>query len=1179
MYKNYTKFLCGLKRPMPKILLVMKLTTILLFATIMQVSATAFAQKVTLNQKNITLKQVFKAIKVQTGYDVFWQTNKLNEDDKIDVNFKNTPLNDVIQQCIDGKPLTCQIDDKTVIIKEKEASPKPVQKANEPPLAPPVTISGKVTDSVGTPLIGATIAIKGTKTAVITDDKGEFQIKANQGDVLLISFIGYKPQEISLSISASNVVITLKPSVSGLKEVVVSNGYQKISAERATGAYDQIDNEMLNRSTGSNIIDRLAGIASGVQPLFGGGTPPPSDIIGANPSTGNGLLLRGVATISGNVSTSPLVVLDNFPYEGNINNINPNDIESVTLLKDAAAASIWGAQAGNGVIVITTKQGKLRQKMQVEFNANATILSKPNLFKNPDILNASDYINVETYLFNQGYYDNALADNVNNPAYTPIVGILAQQRAGTLSPTLANSQINAYRNLDNRSDIQKYFYQNGLNQQYSLGISGGSNDLSYRLGAGWDINKGTSVGSTFNRKTLNTSATYHPLKNLDVTINLKYTQYQNYLPPPVTTGPIYEMLADPNGNALPITYNYTTAYINSLTAKGYLDWNYYPLNELHNTSDIYTNKELLANFAVKYKITNFLDLQAQYQNEYQTGGEDRLENQQSYDVTNRINTFTQYSSTTGITNNYPLGALYTKRSTDYDINNYRIQADFNKSIGNSSITALLGSEIRKVSTDAFLNQFDGYNPQFGSFSNNLNFATSYLTTPSGGSILPSLGSAVEGVQLRYISYFSNLGYSYKDLYTFSLSGRKDGSNIFGVNTNDRFNLLWSLGGAWNINNETFYHANWLPQLKVRASYGFSGNVYNGSGYTTGIYEPATYPSLPDITGLTAPNPNLTWETVRTVNLGLDFGFQNRVIYGSIDIYKKDGLNLIEPIITANLTGFSSYNGNAANTKGKGLELNLKSDILKRQFKWTASLIANFNSDIITNYSPVPTTGFFYGYQPGIVGKPVYAIYSYKWAGLDPANGNPRGYLNGQVSEDYSGISNSFQPNNLIYNGSAVPTAYGSLINNFNYKKFTLSIMLGYEAGFYFRKPSTTGNYTDLLSTGNRDYSKAWQKPGDELTTYVPSFIYPSDPRRAAFYQYSQVLVQNGANIRLNDTRLDYDLSGLVRNSGFTNLHVFSYARIAKLLWTANKDHLDPDAQGKWVPNPLTISFGLQATLK
>jgi len=1160
---------------------VMKITTIILVIACLHVSAAAFAQKVTLKEKDVSLEKVFEDIKKQTGYIFFYEKNVLDGTTKVSINIKDANISDVLDLCLKGQNLTYVIAGNTIGLKKSylKVSTEPDQRQNASP-APPVTITGKVTDSVGTPLINATVAVKGTTKATITDDKGEFTISANVGDQLIISYVGYNSKEVKVLSTGISLSIQLSSNPGQLKEVVVNNGYQAVSVEKATGAYAHIDNQLLNRSVGSNILDRLSGLATGLQSSPVISTPDGINSQLISPILrSTGLTVRGVASLS--VNSSPLIVLDNFPYFGDINNINPNDIESITILKDAAAASIWGAYAGNGVVVLTSKHGNLNHPLTVDFNSTVQFSNKPNLFKTPGVLSSNDYINTEQYLFKQGYYDATLSDNSSYPAYTPVVGILARQRAGLINSTQANSEIDAYRNLDARNDREKYLYQEGINQQYSLGLSGGGNDMSYYASFGWDKNRGTSVNNGFNRKTIDAAITYHPLKKLEVGTSINYTLDNNTVAPTISGNTVpYEMLADKNGNALPITHGYSTAYIDSLKRLGFLDWNYYPLNELKNNNNSLMNHDLNLKVNVKYKLTNYLDLDASYANEYQDIAQNYFQTQQSYAVTNQINTFSLYDPSTGLlTYQFPLGGILNTGNSYQYSDNYRLQANLHKAIGkNGQLTGLFGAEIQTLTTKGNSEVFYGYDPRFATFNNNLDYLDQLTTNPSGTGSIGSPGIGISETDLRYISYFANLAYSYQDRFSVTLTGRKDGSNIFGVHTNDRFNLLWSAGASWNINKEAFYHIDLLPVLKLRATYGFNGNVYNGSGYTTGTYETASYTNLPAIYGLTAPNPNLSWEQVRNVNFGLDFQLKNNMLYGSVDLYRKDGLRLIEPIKTAPSTGFSAYTGNAANTKGKGVELNLNSDIFRGTFKWTSALLATFNKDILTNYSVALTSTSIQNSKSTFVGYPLYSIFSYKWAGLDPTNGNPRGYLNGQVSENYSGIVNNFKADSLIYNGSAVPEMYGSWRNDFSFKKITLSVMLSYELDYYFRKPSSSGNYTDLLGGVGYDYSQAWQKPGDEQHTYVPSYIYPSNSQRTTFYKYSQVLVQNGDNIRLKDIRLSYDLSDLVKRSGLSRLNIFSYASNLGILWRANKYNLDPDSPTS-APIPLTVASGIQATLK
>lgn len=1154
----------------------MKLITLFIIIACLHVSAASFAQRVTLSEKNAPLSEVFDKIQKQSGYQFFYKGNLL-QDTKVSVNVKDVTVPDAMDAALKNLPITYTITNNIIVIKEREVAPKPVEKANDPP-SPPVTITGKVTDSLGTPLINATVAFKGTTKATITDDKGEFTITANIGDVLTISYIGYKTKEVKIITAGLNLFIQLSQENGRLKEVVVSNGYQTLSAEKATGAYDHIDNQMLNRSVGSNVLQRLQGIATGLQ---GTGLSDAINQTGTDPNLRSiGYTIRGIATVS--VNTSPLIVLDNFPYEGDLNNINPNDIESVTILKDAAAASIWGAHAGNGVIVLTSKHGNLNHPITVDFNATTTISDKPNLFEQPGFLSSNDYINTEEYLFKKGYYDGALSNTYNYPAYTPIVGILAQQRAGQISQAQANNQIDTYRHLDIRNDEEKYFYHGALNQQYSLGLNGGGNNMSYYISFGWDKNKGNS-GDEFDRKTIKANLNFQPIKKLYINTSIGYT-LDNSIPSPLSTVSLpsapYEMLANAHGGALPTTYQYSTPFIDSLKKLGFLDWNYYPLNEYRDRSRNFGNHNLNLSVNARYKITNYLDINAVYQNNYQNINGTDYTSPQAYSVINALNTFSQYNPSTGaITSLYPHGGTYVINNTLSYQNNYRIQANLNKSIGqHGMLNGLLGMEIEQLKTNGSTNTYDGYNPQFGTFNNNLDFVNYYPINPSGYGIIGYPDAGISGTEYRYLSYFGNLGYSYQDKYSISLTGRKDGSNLFGVNPNDKFNLLWSVGAGWNIDKEDFYQLNWLPNLKFRATYGFNGNIYNAPGYSVGYSGVVYLTGAQAISRLTAPNPNLSWEKVRNINIAIDFQSKNNILYGSIDLYHKDGLRLVEPVNQAPSSGFATYLGNAGNTKGKGLELSLNSDILKGKFKWTSSLIASFNKDILTEYN-YPNTSGLAGSK--LVGYPLYSVFAYKWAGLDPVNGNPRGYLNGKVSENYGSIINNYKPDSLVYIGSGTPTSYGSWINNFSYKELTLSFRIAYEMGWYFRKPSSSGNIADLLSGYGYDYSQAWQKPGDEQHTNVPSYIYPGDPQRAQFYQNSQINVLNGNNIRLKDIRIEYDLSELVKRCGLSRLNIFCYSSNfggSAILWRANKFNIDPDASTS-IPSPFTIAFGLQATLK
>ncbi|PTS92155.1 SusC/RagA family TonB-linked outer membrane protein, partial [Pedobacter sp. HMWF019] len=351
----------------------MRLTTVILLGTMLHLSAATFGQKLNYVNKNVSLEQLFKEIKKQTNYNVVWYEGKLNTARTINANFSNAPLDQVMDIALSGLPLTYTIRQNNIVIKEKTPSllDKVISHFKN------TTLFGKVNDEKGNPLPGATIRIKDTKSAVLSNKDGNFSIESKEtSGILFISFLGYKPTEISFSpTNPGPFNITLKEDESILNEVVIiSTGYQKISKEKSTGSFEQIDNQLINRKVSTSLLDRLKDVVPGI--YISENLIPIKETATTPYSKNTGIIIRGKNTY--NASTEPLIVLDNFPYEGDINNINPNDIESITILKDAAAASIWGARSGNGVIVITTKKGQQGQKMRIDFNSNLTFVNKPN---------------------------------------------------------------------------------------------------------------------------------------------------------------------------------------------------------------------------------------------------------------------------------------------------------------------------------------------------------------------------------------------------------------------------------------------------------------------------------------------------------------------------------------------------------------------------------------------------------------------------------------------------------------------------------------------------------------------------------------------------------------------------------------------------------------------------------
>ncbi|HVK47809.1 MAG TPA: carboxypeptidase-like regulatory domain-containing protein, partial [Pseudobacter sp.] len=397
----------------------MKLTMFFMLVAALSVSATTKSQTVSLSGKNLPLLSVFNTVEKQTGYVLFANQSVFEHSRTVSVDAKNMPLEAFLKQVLKDQPIDFFIKDKTIVLKKKATTSTPELISLFAPAPEPIT--GKVTDSTGAPLMGATVSVRGKDTRVMTDPNGQFSINAEDGDVLQITYVGYETLTYRLKAGTTSVSLMMAPKVSSETEVVVtsfSTGYQNVPKERATGSFEKIDNRLFNRTTGPSVLARLEGIANGVQFLTPGSNDP------AN------IRVRGLSTIEAN--SRPLIVIDNFPYEGNYSSragndfsnrvdlsfLNPNDIEDITILKDAAAASIWGARAANGVIVITTKKGRFNQKARINFSQTTTITDVPDLLYDQNRLPAAAMMDIEKYRFqNHTIYDPNASSKTVIPEY------------------------------------------------------------------------------------------------------------------------------------------------------------------------------------------------------------------------------------------------------------------------------------------------------------------------------------------------------------------------------------------------------------------------------------------------------------------------------------------------------------------------------------------------------------------------------------------------------------------------------------------------------------------------------------------------------------------------------------------------------------------------------------------
>jgi TonB-linked SusC/RagA family outer membrane protein len=1032
-------------------------------------------------------------------------------------------------------------------------------------------LTGNVIGSDKHHLESAGIIAKRSGSKTISDSLGHFSISiAKPVDTLVITCMNYEKRTIIIDRDSKSLMeITLQPSFATLEDVTINTGYQKLQKKTATGSYESVNMEAFHDRVSPDLISRLEGLTS---------------ISFDRNSNRPALTIRGISSLNGD--KNPLIVLDNFPYEGDINNINPNDVQDITILKDAAAAAIWGVRAGNGVIVITTKKGKFNRKASVDLFTNLSIIKAPNL----DYLQtagSSEIIDLEQLLYGKGYYTALINNTTTRPALTPAVEVLIKKANGQITATDATAQIDAMRGYSLKNQAAQYLYRNAINRQAGINVNGGSVNFAYSLGGSYDHNTDVSDGD-YQRLNLHLDQQWKPVKNLTINTGMIYSNTWTESGKPgmssfTGTYP-YARLADNFGDPLSIT-KIRQGYIDTAGAGRLLDWNFAPLEDYKHTPRKIRIQDIIVQVGASYQWGKNFDLKLDYQLEKQQSEINLLQDVSSYFTRDLINKFTQINFVTGVVKyNVPKGAIMDRSYTTMQSHQFRGQLNFHWTKGVNVVNAIAGGEIRETQTDNNNYRVFGYDPDIRTVTNTdlVNAYPNYIS--KANAFIP--GSTGEsGTLYHYVSIFANASWRIKDRYSISGSVRRDASNLFGVKTNDKWKPLWSIGGAWDLSKEAFYHSGWLPLLKARTSYGYSGNVLQGQSavLTLNYNSTATYTNLQTASVSQRGNPDLRWETVGQWNIGIDFSLRNKLLFGSIDVYRKKATDLFgyTPFDYTTGTGRSIF-VNVADMTDNGIDLILNSRIIDRKLRLDIGLLFNYTLNRVTKYFPVTTTGNSYVNKEAsispIVGKSAYSLLSYQWAGLDTL-GNPLGMLNGKPSIDYASILGAATTvDDLVYNGSATPTIYGALNPTLSWKAWSLSVSMTYKMGYFFRRKSVSYSQLFSLIEQSADYNNRWQKPGDENLTSVPSLIYPANTNRDGFYTSSEVLVEPADHIRLQFAGLSYDFTKhAFRKLPFQSMQLFVNANNLGILWRANKVNIDPDYPNTLtnIPPSISLAMGLK----
>lgn len=1006
------------------------------------------------------------------------------------------------------------------------------------------TISGIVIDENGDPLPAAHVRQVSQHngqeiSAVITDMNGHFRltlVKTTQE--IEVSYLGYETKKIKLT-STESYQIALQPASELLDEVVVT-GYQTISRERSTGSFAKVDNKKLEQirlnSLGTLLQGRVAGYNNG--------------------------LIRGTTSMNG--MTNPLYVVDGFPIENTRYNsngqlveelplFNMEDIESITVLKDAAAASIYGARAANGVIVITTKKAA---KGQTNISFSSTFTVTPYSYYKDNLADAGTMTGLEKEWAQsnpnlQGTGAAEYAQSMLSKAVYTSKGIrtLLKGYTGQLSQSEVDAQLagmaaQGYRYYE---DVEKYAKRNPFYQQYNLSVGKTTEKNMFNASATYKNNKLEDNYSSNESIGLNILNTAHLTDwlTLDLGTYLNYgtgtTQTYSALSPGYSYMP-YDGLVNADGSYYTSTIAERTSdsYQNTLNKYGLYNMDITPLDEAGR--NLGHNKDLSSRSYAKLNIrfTPWLKYSAMFQYEYGSYRYNKLSDKNSISVRSLVNSFASLAADDNVVYNLPYGHTYYTEDQYTNAYNFRQQLDFNKTFaGKHDVTVILGSETRHTKIEYTSNNLYNYDPDMLTYTAIDGNALSSVSGILGGSSWGNRNMTYKReIVNRFVSIYGNAGYTYDGRYTATGSLRWDRSNLWGTNSKYQNKPLWSLGGSWNLHNEAFFNISWVNMLKLRFSYGIGGNIAKDAApYMTANYYP-NY-NVGGIYGQISrrPNPELSWEKTTTTNIGVDFSLFNGRLNGSMDYYNKAGKDLLANTmgVPTEGFGFSTYTINNGEMTNRGVEISLSGDVVRtKDFSWNASLLYSYNKNKVTYVNveaPMYVLQLDYPEAYPRIGNPYNAIYAYQWAGLNE-KGLPQVY-------DAEGNKTTANPSSLdaiVYAGSAVPAYSGSFGSTLRYKEFELSFLFVYEGGHKMRNTflpylgsaysSAVGSYiTSLTSAVNADIVNRWQQPGDEAHTDIPRAVFAESSDylydSGMIYQYADINVLDASNIRLSNLSLSY----------------------------------------------------------
>ena len=1069
------------------------------------------------------------------------------------------------------------------------------------------TVTGTVTDTKGEPLIGVTVSVKNGKHRTVTDIDGKFNLRIdNENAVLLFRYVGMEPYQTAVK-GQSKFSIVMNDQTTQLAEtVVVSTGYQKLSRERSTAAFGFVDSTKLNRIMHKDIVSALEGQVAGLR-------------MEVNPNNGESKpVLRGIGTFSSDIGTDPLIVVDDMATNLTLSEINPYDVESVTVLKDAAAASIYGALAANGVIVVTTKQGKT-DKTTVNVNADWYISTKPK-FDNMHYASTSDIIDYETEVYNNRVANKGsvamMFSELKNDYYSPLYQLYRDRDEGRITADQANQTLAQWRQNDFYEQYRENAWRTSLTQRYNVSLSQRSNGNSHYASFNYQNDKNRNIKDRSNAFTLYYKSTFKIAKwlNLKLGVDARLSKstspesrYTNY-----TIQERYASMVDADGNWVYSPNVNVSGYVGSALnysrirevqdTPGLMPYSFNVLESL-DESQTNTRRVRIRPFVnAEAKFLKWFRYNLMFQYEWAQNRSETYDDPSTYQMRLTHNAFIDQSGNSLL----PDGGRYTQQANNSYRYTLRNQLNFEKSFAHThNVNAIMGLEFRENKSPRLINQLMyGYN-DVALTSVRMDWAS--MNTTGWQSLVYDGKLTYGGLPVsqsetfhRYASFYANVGYNYKYRYNVTGSIRWDEADLFGLDTNEQKHPLWSVGAGWNMTEEQFMKGiSWLDFLKLRLTYGVNGNVdqssttYFVARYRIQSTDP-THTQYLNYSDDNLPNPKLRWEKTSTFNIGVDFRLFNNLISGSLEYYNRTGDDLLVRKYLDPTVGASQRVINNGKMRNRGIELSLTGNIIRKgDWNFSANLNLAYNKNKLLSVEHSPTdvassfimapTNFF------IEGTSYNTLWAYRLDRVE--NGYPvikDAQGNDMVTFDANGnptvnTQTMYGVDALVNCGSLTPIYNGSLSLNLRWRDLELNTMFVFAGGNKLRLDALDMSSYNITTDVMNDRWTAQNGEGRvRAFADIPSDLQTYAGTLSGWWRYSDVHVKNADYIKLRSINLAYHLPKDITKK----LHIgdtrFTMQVNNLFSWCAAGHDIDPESYSgnsatRSLSQPTTYSLGISTS--